>query len=405
VATTGANGTALTNTCGGIAATVPNAQGDSSNSPVADIRDSDATVVLTGGAITSAQIQVLTGGPGVNNHGLDFGFGAPQDYGDAPDPTYPTLSASNGARHTIVTGIRMGPAVDSEQNGQPNAAATGDDTANVDDEDAVTFSALAAGQPAVASINMAGLSGTPVCYLNAWIDFNGNGSWESPSEQIATNLALNGGGTVPVNFIVPGAVTTSPTYARFRCSTTQNLTPTGSAPNGEVEDYRLTIEQTASLDYGDAPDPTYPTLSGSGGASHVLGQSGPRLGACVDAESNGQPNAGATGDDTATGAPVFGTCSQQRRRGRRHLPDLDRGFGQQPDHQRQQCGLSAQRLDRLQRRRRLERRGRTDRDRCLHGDRRQHPLGHSAGRLDAGHDLRSLPLQHAGGPRHDRRGG
>jgi hypothetical protein len=309
VATTGANGTALTNACGGIAATVPNAQGDISNSPVADIRDSDATVVFTGGAITSAQIQVLTGGPGVNNHGLDFGFAAPQDYGDAPDPTYPTLASSNGARHTIVTGVRMGPAVDSEQNGQPNAAATGDDTANVDDEDAVTFSALAAGQPAVASINMAGLSGTPVCYLNAWIDFNGNGSWESPAEQIATNVALNGGGIVPVNFTVPGAVTTSPTYARFRCSTTQSLTPTGPAPNGEVEDYRVTIEQTASLDYGDAPDPTYPTLSGNGGASHVLGQNGPRLGACVDAESNGQPNAGATGDDTALGSPVFGTCS------------------------------------------------------------------------------------------------
>ncbi len=325
VATTGANGTALTNTCGGIAATVPNAQGDISNSPVADIRDSDATVVFTGGAITSAQIQVLTGGPGVNNHGLDFGFGAPQDYGDAPDPSYPTLSASNGARHTIVAGIRMGPAVDSEQNGQPNVAATGDDTANVDDEDAVTFSALAAGQPAVASINMAGLSGTPVCYLNAWIDFNGNGSWESPAEQIATNVALNGGGTVPVSFTVPGAVTTSPTYARFRCSTTQNLTPTGPAPNGEVEDYRVTIEQTASLDYGDAPDPTYPTLSGSGGASHVLGQTGPRLGACVDAESNGQPNAGATGDDTAVGAPVFGTCSNNDDEDGITIPTLTEG--------------------------------------------------------------------------------
>ena len=309
VDTTGANGTALTSACGGIAATVPNAQGDSSNSPVADIRDSDATVVFTGGAITSAQIPVLTGGPGVNNHGLDFGFGAPQDYGDAPDPTYPTLSASNGAHHTIVAGIRMGAAVDSEQNGQPNTAATGDDIANVDDEDAVTFSALAAGQPAVASISMAGLSGTPVCYLNAWIDFNGNGSWESPAEQIATNVALNGGGTVPVGFNVPVAVTTSPTYARFRCSTTQNLTPTGSAPNGEVEDYRVTIEQTASLDYGDAPDPTYPTFSGSGGASHVLGANGPRLGACVDAETNGQPNVSATGDDVAIGSPVFGTCA------------------------------------------------------------------------------------------------
>ncbi len=132
---------------------------------------------VTGGAVTSAQISFLTGGPGVNNHGLDFGFAAERDYGDAPDPTYPTLAASNGANHVIVAGIRMGALIDSEQNGQPNAAATGDDTANLDDEDGVTFSALAAGQPAVASINMVGLTGTPVCRLNAWIDFNGNGSW------------------------------------------------------------------------------------------------------------------------------------------------------------------------------------------------------------------------------------
>ena len=177
VATTGANATALTTTCGGIGSTVPNAQGNTTNNPLQDIRDSDATQVLTGGVVTSAQISFLTGGPGVNNHGLDFGFAAERDYGDAPDPTYPTLAANNGANHVIVAGIRMGALIDSEQNGQPNAAANGDDTANLDDEDGVTFSALAAGQPAVASINMAGLSGTPVCYLNAWIDFNGNGSW------------------------------------------------------------------------------------------------------------------------------------------------------------------------------------------------------------------------------------
>ena len=33
------------------------------------------------------------------------------------------------------------------------------------------------------------------------------------------------------------------------------------------------------------------------------------LGACVDAEANGQPIAGATGDDTNAAAPRFGTCA------------------------------------------------------------------------------------------------
>ncbi len=36
---------------------------------------------------------------------------------------------------------------------------------------------------------------------------------------------------------------------------------------------------------------------------------GPRLGACVDAEANGQPTVGALGDDNATGSPTFGDCS------------------------------------------------------------------------------------------------
>ena len=50
------------------------------------------------------------------------------------------------------------------------------------------------------------------------------------------------------------------------------------------------------LDLGDAPDRFYQTLLSSG-ASHVLG-SGVYLGTCVDAELDGQPSAGADGDDT-----------------------------------------------------------------------------------------------------------
>lgn len=49
------------------------------------------------------------------------------------------------------------------------------------------------------------------------------------------------------------------------------------------------------LDFGDAPD-SYGTLLGSGGAVHSL-QSGLRLGAEWDSESEGQPTPGADGDD------------------------------------------------------------------------------------------------------------
>ena len=36
------------------------------------------------------------------------------DWGDAPDPTYPTLGSSTGANHLIVPGVFMGTSIDSE---------------------------------------------------------------------------------------------------------------------------------------------------------------------------------------------------------------------------------------------------------------------------------------------------
>ena len=62
------------------------------------------------------------------------------DFGDAPDPTYPTLSASDGAGHVFGAGVYLGAAVDADADGQPTAGATGDDTdTSGDDEDGVTF--------------------------------------------------------------------------------------------------------------------------------------------------------------------------------------------------------------------------------------------------------------------------
>ncbi len=61
------------------------------------------------------------------------------------------------------------------------------------------------------------------------------------------------------------------------------------------------------LDFGDAPD-SYSTLLASMGASHILDPN-IYLGSCVDAEPDGQPSAGADGDDTNIGSPVYGSCA------------------------------------------------------------------------------------------------
>jgi hypothetical protein len=88
------------------------------------------------------------------------------DWGDAPDPTYPTLAVSNGAQHTTGGGLTLGAVIDDEADGQPTATAGGDDTNGIDDEDGIVF-ATALAQGANATINITA-SGTGL--VDAWID-------------------------------------------------------------------------------------------------------------------------------------------------------------------------------------------------------------------------------------------
>ncbi len=176
------------------------------------------------------------------------------DYGDAPDPTYPTLLASNGARHLIVPGVMLGNVIDAEPDGQPTANADGDDLANLPDEDGVVFvTPLVTGQPATVQVT-ASVAGN----LWAWIDFDGNGSWAEAADQIANGVALSPGINA-VTFVVPLGAQPNATYARFRFSTGTGtiLTYTGLAWDGEVEDYLVWIEEASpEYDLGDAPDST-----------------------------------------------------------------------------------------------------------------------------------------------------
>ena len=223
-----------------------------------------------------------------------------RDFGDAPAP-YPTLLKDNGAFHAIRE-LRLGNFIDGEKDGQPNANASLDDvTPEVpDDEDGVTFpNPLIIGQ--LTSIQVTAPFGGR---LDAWIDFNGDGSWAGSGEQIFVSQALNPGlNSLFVN--VPSTAKAGVTFARFRLSSQGGLSFTGGAPDGEVEDYQVTLVQRTEeqLDFGDAPDPTYPTILKNNGARHVI-QKGLSLGREIDAEKDGQPNATATGDDLApAGSP------------------------------------------------------------------------------------------------------
>ena len=170
------------------------------------------------------------------------------DFGDAPyngdNYMYPTLLANNGAKHTIDELVYLGEYIDDEQDGQPTTPADGDDNNNLDDEDGVDFtSTIVIGQTASVVVN-ASTSG----FLDAWIDFDKSGNWSS-DEKIFDHEPLVAGDNA-LNFNVPGSTYCGQTYARFRFNTIVDtgLECYGHAPDGEVEDYLVTIQEEQSVE-------------------------------------------------------------------------------------------------------------------------------------------------------------
>ncbi|MEM7350568.1 MAG: GEVED domain-containing protein, partial [Acidobacteriota bacterium] len=277
-------------------------------------------------AVTYARFRLSTaGGLGATGPAMD---GEVEDYelatkgvdlGDAPD-SYGTLLASSGPSHAVdpTTPIYLGACVDSEVDGQPVAAGAvsdGDDLgaglsalgscAGPDDEDGIVFDDMIVACGTSNLTATVSLSG----FLDAWIDFDGDGDFGDADEQIFAGQAVTTGAN-PLPYSVPCSTSVQTvTYARFRLSTTGNLAATGPAMDGEVEDYEVT---TKGVDLGDAPD-TYGTTVGVNGARHALDPASPLyLGACVDSEAEGQPAMGgdpAIGDDVGAGLSALGTCA------------------------------------------------------------------------------------------------
>lgn len=230
------------------------------------------------------------------------------DFGDAPEIPrlglyYPTTLINNGARHNIVPGVFLGSLIDAEPDGQPSLNADGDDFNNFDDEDGVTFtSLLVQGQLATVDV-VASTTG----FLDAWIDFDQDGTWINAIEHIFASLPLSPG-LNSLSFMVPATAQAGNTYARFRFRTNSApISYDGLVSDGEVEDYLVHIDeyQTGDLfDFGDAPEeslaylapPTignFPTCMNTGGAgSYIqhLNNPGIFFGPLVDYETDG--NAG-----------------------------------------------------------------------------------------------------------------
>ncbi len=173
------------------------------------------------------------------------------DWGDAPDPGYPTLALSNGANHALGGALKLGNLVDQEANGLPHPAALGDDQNNNDDEDGVLFTSnLIPGNNATLIVNASAAG-----FLQAWVDFNADGDWSDNGEQVFTNQAVVAGNN-NLGFAIPNNAHTGKTFARFRVCTAQNIGTSGTASDGEVEDYRLFISQPGAtkMHWSQPPD-------------------------------------------------------------------------------------------------------------------------------------------------------
>lgn len=163
------------------------------------------------------------------NFGLNVGQGSGEgfDYGDAPSP-YP----SAGVRHGIVDGFSLGATVDGESGPQ------GDDG-----DDGVEFvtDVFPSGRATI-RVEISNGDQSPG-RLHGWIDFDGDGTWSTPGEKIIHNVGVHEGVNT-LSFDVPSWAVESPTQARFRYGYEQDLSFTGAAIAGEVEDYTVNIERT-----------------------------------------------------------------------------------------------------------------------------------------------------------------
>jgi hypothetical protein len=181
------------------------------------------------------------------------------DFGDASDPPYASLLASNGARHLQVDEGRtwLGPILSTELDSRQ-----GGDT--FDDGIQLQPGPYIPGAQGYFTATVSGNGGL----FCAWFDWDQNGVWDDGV--IPPNCQYLGPGVHAFNFPVP-MVGPGMTWARFRLADDTSMGPTGLATDGEVEDYPVQIGDEPGgeeFEFGDAPDPNYPSLLASNGARH-----------------------------------------------------------------------------------------------------------------------------------------
>ncbi|QDV46478.1 FG-GAP repeat protein [Stieleria neptunia] len=153
------------------------------------------------------------------------------DFGDAPAP-YPTTFSDGMPVHRAV-GPQLGQSRDGEHDGVPSVNADSDG-----DEDGVLFGKIDLGT-GIAGVNIELQNRGASAHVDAWIDFDGDGQWGIDEKILDSQVVVEGLQTL--NYSLPASAVAGVTYARVRLSTAGGLSPTGLAPDGEIEDYVVSV--------------------------------------------------------------------------------------------------------------------------------------------------------------------
>ncbi len=186
-------------------------------------------------------------------------LGSIWDYGDAPDHApgtsegnYATTNADGGPRHRIDSRLFLGDTVDGDSGLLQNLKATADNTDGVWPADEYGV---------LNPVDLIGTVGTEpfvtllvtnttnqVATLSGWIDYNQDGHFDNATERAQkTILGSVSDGRFILRFPAIPRGSAGTTYARFRLSTDPSAShPTGTAADGEVEDYVFEITEPSS---------------------------------------------------------------------------------------------------------------------------------------------------------------
>ncbi|MGB3904577.1 MAG: glycosyl hydrolase [Anaerolineae bacterium] len=215
------------------------------------------------------------------------------DFGDAPDPSYPSLIANDGARHSIVQFEWLGEGVDQEEDAREVDQDLHDDGVEIRELATCTHADLEVGISVLSRDDAQHpYDAEHLLYLNVLVDWDGDGSWSGrvscPQGLVASEWAVRNlpmdvsswpqGATfalVPLEF--PVGPRAGQTWARFTLSYGEVISGDdwdgrGSFTFGETEDYLVTVSQPRTPTSA-VPSPTSATratLTPTGGAAGGL---------------------------------------------------------------------------------------------------------------------------------------